>query len=79
VITVDSMPAHLAGALGVPTWTMLHAEHDWRWMQRRTDSPWYPGMRLFRQPEPGGWESVIAELQEALAREVVRRRTMLVR
>jgi glycosyl transferase family 9 (putative heptosyltransferase) len=67
VISVDSMPAHLAGALGVPTWTLLHSDADWRWLQHRGDSPWYPTMRLFRQHEPVFWEPVIdrvaAELQ----------------
>ena len=66
VVTVDSMPAHLAGALGVPVWTLLHAESDWRWMEGRDDSPWYPTMRLFRQPRPGDWSSVIARVAEAL-------------
>lgn len=68
VVTVDSMPAHLAGALGRPVWTLLHAEADWRWMDDREDSPWYPTMRLFRQQCPGDWESVIrrvaGELQQ---------------
>jgi hypothetical protein len=62
VIAVDSMPAHLAGALGVPVWTLLHADPDWRWMERRDDSPWYPSMRLFRQPRPGAWEPVVARV-----------------
>ena len=58
VITVDSMAAHLAGALGVPVWTLLHAACDWRWMVDRQDSPWYPTMRVFRQEQEGpgtGW------------------------
>jgi len=59
LISVDSMPAHLAGALGVPVWTLLHTEADWRWMENREDSPWYPTMRLFRQEQPGDWSSVI--------------------
>lgn len=66
VITVDSFPAHLAGALGVPVWTLLHAKPDWRWMECRADSPWYPTMRLFRQPRVGDWSSVIEELVAAL-------------
>lgn len=66
VITVDSMPAHLAGALGVPVWTLLIHEPDWRWMLDRDDSPWYPTMRLFRQPAPGDWPSVIRRVAEAL-------------
>lgn len=62
VVTVDSMPAHLAGALGIPVWTLLQAEADWRWMVDRDDSPWYPTMRLFRQPRPGTWEPVVARV-----------------
>jgi hypothetical protein len=68
VVTVDSMPAHLAGALGVPVWTLLHAEPDWRWMDHRDDSPWYPSMRLFRQPRPGDWPAVVARVAAELAR-----------
>ena len=60
VITVDSMPAHLAGALGVPVWTLLHSDPDWRWMEARDDSPWYPSMRLLRQERAGDWDGVIA-------------------
>lgn len=67
VITVDSFPAHLAGALGVPTWTLLHAEPDWRWMMEREDSPWYPTMRLFRQEHAGDWRPVIARVAEELS------------
>jgi hypothetical protein len=67
VVTVDSMPAHLAGALGVPVWTLLHADPDWRWMQGREDSPWYPSMRLFRQARPGAWEGVVGRVAAALA------------
>lgn len=59
VISVDSMPAHLAGALGVPVWTLLRHGADWRWQVGREDSPWYPGMRLFRQAQEGEWEPVI--------------------
>jgi hypothetical protein len=66
VITIDSMPAHLAGALGVPVWTLLPAEADWRWLERRPDSPWYPTMRLFRQPSEGDWSAVIDEVRSAL-------------
>jgi hypothetical protein len=66
IVTVDTMTAHLAGALGVPTWTLLMAEADWRWMSDRDDSPWYPTMRLFRQPAAGDWESVITRVRAAL-------------
>jgi len=67
VISVDSMPAHLAGALAVPVWTLLPSEADWRWMRSRTDCPWYPTMRLFRQKKPDNWHSVIGEVRDALA------------
>lgn len=66
VISVDSMPAHLAGALGVPVWVPLHAEPDWRWMLHREDSPWYPTMRLFRQAAAGDWALVVRRLARAL-------------
>jgi hypothetical protein len=66
LITVDSMPAHLAGALGVPVWTLLQAEADWRWLTQRDDSPWYPTMRLFRQEAAGDWAGVVARVQAAL-------------
>ncbi len=62
VISVDTMAAHLAGALGVPVWVLLPYECDWRWMLHRSDSPWYPTMRLFRQPEPGNWSAVVDQL-----------------
>jgi Glycosyltransferase family 9 (heptosyltransferase) len=67
VISVDSMPAHLAGALGVPVCTLLHKQADWRWMEEREDSPWYPTMRLFRQPDVGSWRPVIAAVAAELA------------
>jgi hypothetical protein len=66
LITVDSMPAHLAGAQGVPVWTLLKADADWRWMEDRTDSPWYPTMRLFRQAQPGDWRAVIEQVKGEL-------------
>ncbi len=62
LITIDSMPAHLAGALNVPVWLLLPAEADWRWLENRSDSPWYPSMTLFRQPSPGNWEAVISQV-----------------
>ena len=66
VITIDTMLAHLAGAMGLPVWTLLPFACDWRWMLERTDSPWYPTMRLFRQPRPGDWAHVIENVGERL-------------
>lgn len=66
VVTVDSFPAHLAGALGVRTWTLLHAEPDWRWLTRRADSPWYPTMRLWRQEAAGEWGPVVQRVASGL-------------
>lgn len=68
VITVDTMVAHLAGALGKPVWLLLTNPADWRWMLDRSDSPWYPSMRIFRQSENGKWEPVVKRVAEALAK-----------
>jgi hypothetical protein len=74
IISIDSMPAHLAGALGLTVWTLLASDADWRWMEERDDSPWYPTMRLFRQRRPGAWGDVIARVAAELrALAVVRR------
>ena len=70
LITIDSMSAHLAGALGVPVWTLLSNDSDWRWMEDRTDSPWYPSMRLFRQPRSGSWKGVIDDVIAAVETEL---------
>jgi tetratricopeptide (TPR) repeat protein len=67
VLTIDNSTAHLAGALGVPVGLMLPFAADWRWLKDRHDSPWYPTMRLFRQPAPGDWPSVLDEVCTALA------------
>ncbi len=66
VITVDTSPAHLAGALGLPVWTLLCHTPDWRWHLDRDDSPWYPTMRLFRQRAWGDWKGVVNETAQAL-------------
>ncbi|MEO5375248.1 MAG: tetratricopeptide repeat protein [Alphaproteobacteria bacterium] len=67
VISSCTGPAHLAGALGRPTWVLLSYSPDWRWMLDREDSPWYPSLRLFRQPAPGDWGAVVADVTQALA------------
>lgn len=67
VITVDTMIAHLAGAMGRPTWLLLKAEPDWRWSPDRRDTPWYPTMRLYHQPRPGDWATVLATIAAELS------------
>jgi tetratricopeptide (TPR) repeat protein len=66
LITVDTSVAHLAGALGKPVWLMLPLNYDWRWMTGRDNSPWYPGMRLFKQTTLGDWTSVVDRVRIAL-------------
>jgi tetratricopeptide (TPR) repeat protein len=66
IISVDTAVAHLAGALGKPVWTLLPHAPDWRWMMDREDTPWYPTMRLFRQPRRGDWAPVIETLRREL-------------
>jgi tetratricopeptide (TPR) repeat protein len=67
VVTIDTSVAHLAGALGRPTWIMLRHSADWRWLLDRTDSPWYPTARLFRQGDDRQWEPLVATVCAALA------------
>src|SRR5262249_3151940 len=64
VITTDTSIAHLAGALGVPVWVALSIGADWRWLHQREDSPWYPGMRLFRQGKAHDWDEVFERMAE---------------
>ena len=66
VISVDTSIAHLAGALGRPTWILLPFAPDWRWLLNTDRSPWYPGMRLFRQPRTGDWQTVLADVSSEL-------------
>jgi hypothetical protein len=70
IVTVDTSMGHLAGALAKPAWIMLPKAADWRWMLDRSDSPWYPTVRLFRQGFPGAWDVVLAEVAGALAKEL---------
>lgn len=67
VITIDTSVAHLAGALGKPTWVLLLWSADWRWLTARKDSPWYPSLRLFRQKQPGDWGGALLEISQELA------------
>ena len=70
VITSDTAVAHLAGGLGVPVWVALGYSCDWRWLDEREDSPWYPTMRLFRQARLGDWDELFARIAAELARLV---------
>jgi tetratricopeptide (TPR) repeat protein len=73
IITIDSAPAHLAGALGLPVWMLQLYTTDWRWMVDRSDSPWYPTMRIYRQQEPGSWEAPFAALKRDFDNLVIAR------
>jgi hypothetical protein len=69
VITIDTSVAHLAAGLGVPTWILIPEPADWRWLRGRTDTPWYPNARLFRQQVSGNWATVIEAVCHELAKE----------
>lgn len=66
VITVDTVVVHLAGALGVPVWMLIPPVPDWRWQLTREDSPWYPTLKIWRQPRAHAWESLLSQVQQAL-------------
>jgi tetratricopeptide (TPR) repeat protein len=66
VVSVDTAMAHLAGALGTPVWLLNRFDSCWRWLTGRRDSPWYPSLRLYRQPAPGDWDSVLADVARDL-------------
>ena len=75
VVTVDSAVAHLAGALGKPVWIMNRHAACWRWMEQRSDSPWYPTARLFRQPALGDWDGLVLEVVGAMRKWLAQRRS----
>ena len=70
VIAVDTAVAHLAAALGKPVWLLSRYDACWRWLANRTASPWYPTMRIYRQPSPGDWQSVIGAVARDLAASI---------
>lgn len=66
IVTVDTAATHVAASLGLPAWVLLRHDTCWRWLRGRSDSPWYPTVRLFRQPRPGDWAAVVANAAAAL-------------
>jgi ADP-heptose:LPS heptosyltransferase len=71
IVTSDTSVVHLAGALGRPAWLALQHLAEWRWLADRDDSPWYPSLRLYRQPRPGDWSSVFGEITRNLKAKLV--------
>jgi len=69
LITADTAMVHLVGALNKPVWVLLPYGSEWRWLLNRNDSPWYPSVRLFRQPIPGQWKPVMRQVVQALVQE----------
>jgi hypothetical protein len=72
VISVDTSVAHLAGALGRRVWLLSRFDGCWRWLKDREDSPWYPGMRIYRQTRPGDWLSVVGRIRDDLCARVMK-------
>jgi len=66
IVTADTAVGHVAGALGLPVWVATPFAADWRWLRNRDDTPWYPTMRLFRQPVAGDWDTVFERITRAL-------------
>ncbi len=79
VISVDTAVAHLAGAVGTPIWLLNRFQSEWRWLRDRNDSPWYPAMRIFTQPQPGAWRPILDEVTARLRLLAGRRQIRLVR
>lgn len=73
VISCDTSTAHLAAAMGKPTWILNRYDTCWRWLLEREDSPWYPTVRLFRQEQPGDWASVLTRVKSELLQLTVAR------
>lgn len=74
LISVDSSPVHLAGALGRPAWVLLPFVPDWRWLLGRDDTPWYPSVRLYRQTQRGDWDGAVSKAAADLTQWVRRLR-----
>src|SRR5262249_15820293 len=70
IISADTALVHVAGALNKTVWTMLPFAPDWRWLTGRSDSLWYPSMRLFRQTQVGDWDGVVAAVRQALSERI---------
>jgi ADP-heptose:LPS heptosyltransferase len=70
VISIDTGPAHLSASLGRPTWLLLSANCDWRWLEHSHHTPWYPSMLLFRQSELGDWSRPLSEVMIRLQKEM---------
>ncbi len=79
VIAVDTAAAHLAGSLGTPVWLLNRFQSEWRWLRDRTDSPWYPSIRVVTQPRPGDWTAVLAEVAARLRLQAAGRQVRFVR
>ncbi len=70
IISTDTAVVHLAGAVGIPIWTLLHTSSDWRWFLNRDNSPWYPEMRLFRQTKLNNWTDLFKQVKETLLQKI---------
>jgi tetratricopeptide (TPR) repeat protein len=71
IISIDSAPVHLGGALNIPVWLLNRFDGEWRWLENRTDTPWYPSLRLFNQPQFGDWDAVINSVSQELQKLTV--------